>query len=157
MISRRTALLFLLSSLACGCDEPAHAPRLVERAALGVFFGGQIQERDQLPFTLDRSKQTQGFRLEFSQPLARPLVVRWEVDRPSGRGRQRLTELGQAEVRAGSERFDQELPFQPGQALGTWNYRVIVDKELVIDRPVLVYDAASRKKAEREEGQASSR
>lgn len=132
---------------AFGCRPHAEPER---RAQLGIFFGGQIQERDEIPFTLDRAKQTQGFRIDFGRPLSASAKIRWEVDRPRVRGPGRATELGQAEARVGQERFDQEIRFEPGQPLGTWNFRVLVEDDLVIDRPVLVYDARARRRAIRE-------
>jgi len=149
MISRRTFTLTLLAMLATAtsCEPPAERQGPVRRAQLGLFFGGQVQERDEIPFTLDRSKQTQGFRIDFAAPLAAPLDIRWEIDRPKIRGNGRVAELGAGQARVGQERFDHELPFEPGHPLGTWNVRVIAGEQIVIDRPVLVYDARARRRA----------
>jgi hypothetical protein len=140
----------VLSALVAGCVERRTPDRLVAKAELGLFFGGQIQERDEIPFVLDRAKQTQGFRVEFSHVLAKPAHVRWEIDRPNPKQRGRAVTLAQADVRAGLDRFDQEIAFQPGDPLGVWNVRVIVDDQVVIDRPVSVYDVAARKRAIKE-------
>ncbi len=133
-----------------GCSEHRAPKTLVSRAELGIFFGGQVQKRDEIPFSLDRAKQTQGFRIDFAEPLARPARVHWEIDRPNPKGRGRAVELGEAEARPGAQRFDREIAFEPGDPLGTWNVRVLLDDELVIDRPVSIYDATARKRAVKE-------
>lgn len=150
--------LLLALVLVFGCEPPREAP-LVTRAQFGVFFGGQVQEREEIPLDFDRSKQLQGFVLEFREPLPAPVVVKWEIDMPGTgrgvrdaegrRGKGRLTKLGQAEARVGTRRFDMPMPFVPGDSIGTWNIRVTVDGRSVIDRPFLVYDAAARRRAER--------
>ncbi|MBK7586423.1 MAG: hypothetical protein IPI67_40320 [Myxococcales bacterium] len=146
-LSRRAALLAsAMFVLAPACSRPAPAPGLLERAELGVFFGGQVQQRKEIPFTLDRTKQTQGFRLTFRQPLRAPVAVHWEIDRPAPKGRGRAVELGDAEARAGLTELDQEIAFRPGDPLGTWNIRVVVDGKIAIDRPIAIYDARSRRR-----------
>jgi hypothetical protein len=146
--SRRAALAAVLGvGLALGCSRAKAPEGPVERAELGVFFGGQVQKRQEIPFTLDRTRQTQGFRITFREPLREPLEVRWEIDRPTTRGRGRAVELGDAQARVGQRILDQELVFEPGDALGTWNVRVFVAGRAVIDRPVLIYDAAARRRA----------
>jgi len=144
----RRALLAAVACLvlAAGCER-ASAPRgPVERAELGVFFGGQVQERREIPFTIDRTKQTQGFRLTFREPLRRPAEVRWEIDRPAPRGRGRAVELGDAHARVGQTSLDQEIAFRPGDPLGSWNVRVFVDDAPVIDRAIQIYDATARRR-----------
>jgi hypothetical protein len=132
-----------------GCKREARAPGPVRAAELGVFFGGQVQDRQEIPFCLDRGKQTQGFRLEFAAPLTAPLRVRWEIDRPGPRGKGRAVEHGEAQARVGMERFDHELPFKPGDPLGTWNVRVFVGDERVLDRRIAIYDARRRRELAR--------
>lgn len=141
-MTRRRACLVLVLALA-GCRE--RGPQAA-RAELGVFFGGQVQEREAIPFELDRGRQTQGFRVELGDTSDRAATVRWEIDRPAPRGG-RVTELGQAELRAGQRRFDCEIPFKPGDPLGIWNVRVLVDDVLVLDRAVEIYDQRERQRA----------
>jgi hypothetical protein len=129
------------------CEKQTDTPKRVEKAELGIFFGGQVQERDQIPFTLDRAKQTQGFRIQFREPLPKTARVHWEIDQPGPRSKSRIARLGETQARAGMEQLDQELEFKPGDPLGVWNIRVLVDDELVIDRPILVFDMSERKKA----------
>ncbi len=78
-------------------------------------------------------------------------MIRWEIDRPAPKNRGRQVSLDQASARAGATRFEQEVPFAPGDPLGTWNIRVTAGGEAAIDRPVLIYDAPARKRASREE------
>lgn len=146
-MSSRRAVLFgavaLGLCLACARPETPRGP--IERAELGVFFGGQVQERREIPFSLDRTKQTLGFRLTFREPQSRPAELRWEIDRPGPRGRGRAVEMGDAKARAGQTVFDQEIVMKPGDPLGTWNIRVFVDGEAVLDRSVAIYDARVRR------------
>jgi hypothetical protein len=163
-MKRRCALLAIslaLTALASGCLAPEPRRGLVERAEFGIFFGGQVQERDEIPFTLDRGKQRTGFRIEFHEPLSHPLDVSWELDMPGTtrrgsdprgrRGMGRIVKTGVAPAPAGEKRLEIELPLSPGDPLGTWNVRVVIAEQIVIDRPFLVYDAAARRRAERAE------
>lgn len=153
--------LALVALLACaGCANEPRPRGLVEQAEFGIFFGGQVQERDEIPFSLDRARQTQGIRIELHEPARTALPVRWELDMPGTtrrvrdahgrRGKGRVVKTGSAELRPGQQRLDLELPFEPGDPLGTWNVRVTLAEQVVIDRPFLVYDAARRKRAERQ-------
>jgi hypothetical protein len=147
----RTLLgLALVSSGLNGCQREK-PPELVARASFGIFFGGQVQEREEIPFELDRAKQMQGFRIDFSEPLAKEVKIAWEIDRPAPGKRtgkrsdpERIAEIGEAVARTGLSRFDQMIPFKPGEALGSWKVQVRADDKLVIDRKVLIYDPAVR-------------
>lgn len=148
-VPRKAAVLLAWLAVAA-CDARGPKP-LVESAKFGVFYGGQIQEREQVPFELDRTKQEQGFRIIFSEPLRRPLPIRWELDVPSGAARKtktgRLVELGEATVRSGQRRFEHLIRFEPEDLPGTWNLRVLVDDQLVIDRAFLVVDAEALRRS----------
>jgi len=142
--------------LGLGCEKRTPNPGLVAEAKFGVWFGGQIQEREEIPFELDQGKLRLGMRLDFARPLPREMVVRWELDMPGssrrvrdrkGRiGKGRLVRIAEATVPAGRERFDQLVPFEPGDPLGTWNIRVTFDEHVVIDRAFLVFDEAARRR-----------
>ena len=139
----RYAALALAAAIAC---ERGAAASLVSEAEFGIFFGGQVQERDEIPFELDRARQIHGIRLAFAKPLERDLVVRWELDMPGPeRDAARVVRLGEAPLRAGQTRFEQVVPFSPGDRLGVWNVRVIVDNELVLDRSVVISGAERRR------------
>jgi hypothetical protein len=157
------ALFFALASLTAwlACDPRQSTPKpLVRRAEFGVLFGGQIQERRELPFELDRSKQTLGFRVEFSEPLGADTDIEWRVDRPARSARvlrvnRRAKPLPDAErpplggketARAGELRFDRTVSFEPGDPLGLWNVRVVVRGRVVLDRPFEVFDPDERQK-----------
>ena len=142
----RRALVLWAMSCAVACDPPAAALGPVARAELGVFFGGQVQERTEIPFTLDRNRQTQGFRLTFHQALSRRVEIRWEIDRPGPRGRGRAVELGDSQARPGMAVFDQEIAFKPGDPLGNWKLRVFVDGEVALDRSLVIYDPDTSKR-----------
>lgn len=123
-------------------------------AEFGVFYGGQVQERRELPLVLDRSRQTHGFRLRMHPPPHGAREVRWEVALPGegrwqrdSRGRlarPRKARLGRAAWRAGEPVFEQALHFSPGDPVGLWSVRVLLGDSVAIDRPFWVYDAADR-------------
>jgi hypothetical protein len=140
--------------LAVACHRPVETPP-GPKAKFGVFFGGQIEERRELPFELDPSKQTQGFRVEFGAPLSREKTVEWTIVRPpmpKRRGKKPPAETepprgpitGRESVRAGETRYERRLDFTPGDPLGLWNVRVVADGEVVLDRPFEVFDPVER-------------
>lgn len=139
---------WVLALCLLGCHSKPEPDPLVERAAFGVFFGGQIQDRKELPFELDPAKQSTGIRIDFRAPLARSVVVNWEIARPlseksskAGAGAERVTEVGQAAARVGQRRLDIPVLLRQGQVLGSWHVRVKVDERVVIERDVLVFDS----------------
>lgn len=149
------AVLAFTVALSSGCSRTEEPPERLGRAAFGVFFGGQVQQRQHVPFELDPAKQTVGFRIDFSEPLKQDVKVEWALELPPGSrgrnaaGRQDAGRRGRAHARAGQERFEKVLPFEPGDPLGLWNVRVVVEGKVLIDRPFEVYDAAERARAMR--------
>ncbi len=160
MSAASTPLLALLVGLsALGCSTKSDPDPLVERAAFGVFFGGQIQDRKELPFELDPSKQSSGFRIDFRAPLTRPVAVSWEIARPlsaraaeADAGAEQVVEVGQVAARLGETRLDVPVLLRQGQVLGAWHVRVKVDARVVLDRDVRVFDARARSAHERDAG-----
>jgi hypothetical protein len=159
---KRSVSLFLLLPLAlawlAACRSRG-SEALVTRAEFGVLFGGQVQTLDQIPFELDRARQTLGFRLEFGRALGAPLPIAWELDMPcratrpdAGARPGRALRRGRAEAGVGRTEFEQVLFFEPTDTLGTWNIRVRAAQSSVIDRPFLVYDAEARRLANRVDG-----
>jgi hypothetical protein len=150
-----------LLCLAPGCERWASPPGSNLRAEFGVFYGGQVQERQEIPLVLDRKQQLQGFRLQRTPPPAEPLPVRWEISKP-GTGRrlrsprgfeaQRRVQSGQAEWRPGEPVFEQALPFSAGDPVGLWNLRVLYGDRAVLDRPFLVFDARKRERERMADG-----
>jgi hypothetical protein len=142
-----------------GCQAKPERDPLVERAAFGVFFGGQIQDRKELPFELDPAKQSCGIRVDFREALTHPARVSWEIARPLGEkaskpsaSAERVTEVGEAAARVGERRLDVPVLLRQGQALGGWHVRVKVDERTVIDRDVLVFDPRERRLREADAG-----
>ena len=145
--------LVLLGVLLCGSCRHAPPPGgLVERAQVGVWYGGEIQERQQIPFELDRRKLTLVLRIDFAEPLAREIRVGWWIDMPGSakgvrdvegrRGAGRLVKVDDVRVPAGRSRLDQVVPLSPGDPLGTWKIRAEVEGKTVLERPFVVYDPA---------------
>jgi hypothetical protein len=152
-----SAITLGLGFAVTGCTPKSDPDPLVERAAFGVFFGGQIQDRKELPFELDPAKQQQGIRIDFRAPLTRALPVAWEIARPvsakaakADAGVEQVVEVGAATARVGEARLDIPLSFRQGQVLGIWHVRVKVDARVAIDRDVLVFDPRERRERERE-------
>ena len=150
---------FALTLCLLGCPSKPERDALVERAAFGVFFGGQIQDRKELPFELDPTKQRCGIRIEFRAPLTRSVQVAWEIARPltarASKGDaalERVTEVGAAAARVGESRLDVPVSLRQGQVLGTWHVQVKVDGRAVIDRDVLVFDPRERRERELDAG-----
>ena len=142
-----------------GCSHERDPDPLILRAAFGVFFGGQIQDRKELPFELDPAKQEQGIRLDFRAPLTRGVPIAWEIARPasakaakSDAGVEQIVEVGSATARVGESRLDVPISLRQGQVLGTWHVRVKVEARVVIDRDVLVFDPRERREHERDAG-----
>ena len=142
----RVVFLALVSCLAA-CDPQQERPGWVAEARLGIFYGGQIQERQELPRVFEAAKQSQGFRVVLREPLKSDVSVRWQVEKPSAGKALHVTRVGESVLRAGQTRLDQSVSFEPGDPEGLWNVRVLVGDELVIDRPWLVYDPAARRRA----------
>lgn len=132
-----------------GCEARPASGGLIQEARLGVFFGGQVQQREEVARVFDEA-QSQGFRLVFREPLRESKRVRWELVLPpkAGTGEVVVSKLGEVTVPAGQREVDQVFGFEPGDPLGLWNIRVLVDDDLVIDRAWLVYDAVARRQAE---------
>jgi hypothetical protein len=161
---RRSWASSVCAALALGlavisCSRERDPDPLVLRATFGVFFGGQIQDRKELPFELDPAKQQQGIRLDFRAPLARSVPVTWEIARPvsakaakADAGAEQVVEVGEVAARVGEARLDVPISFRQGQVLGTWHVRVKVDARVVIDRDVLVFDPRERRERERDGG-----
>lgn len=162
-MTRRASLAPVERFLACAlvalgllsCTPKSDSDPLVERASFGVFFGGQIQDRKELPFELDPVKQQQGIRIDFRAPLTRSVKVAWEIARPLAAkvtkadvGNAEVVEVGHVAARVGEARLDIPVSFRQGQVLGTWHVRVRVDARAVIDRDVLVFDARERRERE---------
>jgi hypothetical protein len=118
------------------CDKPVEAPPL--EATFGVFFGGQVQERKELPLVIDRTRQTHGIRLDFREPPERPVRVAWEVEKPAAALKAvdggKLVEYGETKTRPGEVRLEIPLAFRTTDRPGDWHVRVTVAERVVLDR-----------------------
>ncbi len=165
-MKRGTPSIWLLAAALTAACNRSGGEDSAGTAKFGVFFGGQIEERRDIPFELDPAKQTQGFRVDFGTPLARDAEVVWNIDMPASAQTAKTTRSknapqveahrksisGKATIRAGLSRFDQVTPFEPGDPLGLWNARVTVGGKVLIDRPFEVYDRAERVRAASTDG-----
>ena len=124
-----------LAVLVSACEKPSEPP--VVRASFGVFFGGEVQERKELPLVLDRTRQAHGIRLDFRDPPERPLRVTWEVEKPAGAKNDdggRVTDYGETRTRVGEARIEIPLAFRATDRPGAWHVRVSVAERVVLDR-----------------------
>lgn len=141
----------LLVTLVLACTPKSQSP--FERAEFGVLFGGQVQERTEIPFELDTTKQALGFVITLRQPLAKPTALHWEVSKPGPTSASRLAdpinrrvELFDASIAAGQTHIQRSLSLEPGDSLGLWNLRVTLGDHLAIDRSFMVVDASTRRR-----------
>jgi hypothetical protein len=151
----------LVLACACACATEPKARNDAPNAQFGVFFGGQIQERREIPFELDRGKQTLGFRIDFPAPLPRDVPVEWQISAPVTGKRKKVApgasteapvvpppKLSASDVaRTGESRFERTTPLEAGDPTGLWNIRVVAGGRVVIDRPYEVYDPIARARA----------
>lgn len=120
-----------------GCSRAEGAPEQVARAELGLFYGGEVQERRRVSMPSDKPRPTIGFRLTMSAPLQRELGVRWEIDMPGPTAR-RVQNVGEARVPVGQSRFDQVISVPDNGGFGLWNVRVLTGERIVIDRALVL-------------------
>ncbi len=140
------AAIALLAALGAGCRKDEAPPRI--RAEFGVFFGGQVQEREELELSRGAPRFVHGIRLEFAEPPARPLAVTWEIEKPdpaSKSGEGRLVEYGKVSTRPGEPRLDVPLAFKLGDRTGAWHVKASVEGVLVLDRDFKVVLAPATK------------
>jgi hypothetical protein len=133
--SATLAVLAFCAALGPGCRKEETAPSL--RAEFGVFFGGQVQEREELELTRGSTRTVHGIRLDFKEAPSRGLEVTWEITKPdpsSKSGTGTLVEYGKVSSRPGETRLDIPLAWKPGDRTGSWHVKVSVEGAVVIDR-----------------------
>jgi hypothetical protein len=149
-VNRRRTLLVPLALLLVACHAAPDAPAV--HARFGVFFGGQIQEREEIPLILEQTRQTLGIRLEFATPPAAPQQVTWELEKPrtskTGMNLGSLVDYGEARTRPGEPVIDVPLAFREGDRPGAWHVRVAVGGKNVLDRGFKVIPAANAPSAD---------
>ncbi len=131
---------------ALGCERAPEVPAV--RARFGVFFGGQVQEREAVPLILDRARQNLGIRLEFEEPPTAPARVSWELEKPGtndkgGKSQGSVVDYGEARTRPGEPVLDVPLAFRAGDRPGAWRIRVALDGKSVLDRAFKVVPAGA--------------
>jgi hypothetical protein len=153
----RLATIAVVAFTAACTPSPERTPD--PTAKFGVFFGGQIQERREIPFELDGAKQTQGFRVQFGEKLPAATDVEWRIERPTPPPRKPSRRnaaaaeppkgpiAGKERVRAGEDHFEHALRLEPGDPLGLWNVRVVTEGRVVLDRAFELFDPAARERA----------
>lgn len=144
--------LALLVALTTGCRKDGAPPPI--RAEFGVFFGGQVQEREEIELRRGGSGLVHGIRLDFADPPDRALSVTWELEKPDPAakgGDGKLVEYGKVSSRAGEPRLDIPLAFKPGDRTGTWHVKASVEGVVVLDREFQVVPPPTKKPQSDEE------
>lgn len=134
-VARALTLGAFLAATCCDGGAEDHRPQ----GELGVFYGGEVQRLQELVVDPVNAPNF-GFRLQFPEREAPPNTawdVRWEVVRPGPLGR-RIKQVDRTEVPRERDRLDQLIAIAPEDPVGTYNVRVTVDDQLVIDRAVVV-------------------
>ena len=137
---RIVALLAWLA-LPLSCRKAgAPAPPVIEIRA-GIFFGGQLQQRATWPLVLDPTRQTQGFRVHFREPLAQPVHLTWELTRPRLDHKRRaaiISSPGEATVPVGAQQHDQLITLDERDRTGKYRLHVSIDNVSRFDQTIEV-------------------
>ncbi len=143
MSARRRPLHALLAAagllaLACRASGPSQD---IERVEFGVLFGGDVQDREEIPLELDSARQELGVRVTFRAPLSAPRLVRWELERPTALkaadgGVAYAAEIGQIQARRGERRAEAKVRLRANDLPGIWRIHVDVDGKRALDRSV---------------------
>jgi hypothetical protein len=131
--------------MTAACNQDKSMPTAEVSVQVGIFFGGQLQNRTEWPLVIDTARQSQGFRIKFRRILAKPARVSWEITRSSSPSPKRnathnesATEKFSATVPQGTDRFDQLIQFSENDRFGVWKLRIAVDDTPVWNHPVHV-------------------
>lgn len=140
MIPRRALVAASIGLvLGAGCRERAKRGHVTAR--FGVLFGGQIQEREEIPLVLDRSRLALVARVEWAEPPETAERVHWELAQPvnpKDADAGAIVAYGDIRARPGEPVLDVPLAFKPGDKPGAWSVRVDVDGRTVLERPFRV-------------------
>jgi hypothetical protein len=137
------ACVALSLALGAGCRRPAEPERV--KARFGVLFGGQIQEREEIPLVLDRSRLALVVRVEWAEAPETAERVHWELAQPANprdADAGSLVAYGDARARPGEPTLDLPLAFKPGDKPGAWRVRVEVEGKAVLERGFRVVPAS---------------
>jgi hypothetical protein len=144
MSFRRVLVVAAALALTCGTGCPKREDRKDVSARFGVLFGGQIQEREEIPLVLDRSRLSLVVRVEWAEPPQTAERVHWELAQPANpkdADGGSLVAYGDARARPGEPTLDVPLAFKPGDKPGPWRVRVEVEGRPVLERPFRVVPA----------------
>jgi hypothetical protein len=141
-----TRRALILAVLVVACDrKPAG---VVAEAKFGVFFGGQVQQLQEIPKELDPGRQSHGFRVSFRGPLVRDVQLSWELSLPvPEQGGPRAALVGQVTAKAGQTLLDVPLAFRASDPLGVWHARLHVGGQLAVDRDFTLVAPTPQKSA----------
>lgn len=135
-----------------GCSEAPPSPQ----AELGVFYGGQVQELQTVRLSSEPGKERYGFRVQLPASTLRAHAVHWEIQRPgrtaAGKWVPPQTEVGHEQLGLGEREFRKVFSFEAGAPTGTWNFRVLVDRQLVLDRALEVDEEGARPRSSKGRG-----
>jgi len=139
-VGLRVAALVL--TVLAGCRSPS-VDSDVLRVEFGVPFGGDIQDRAQIP--LDLETRELALRVTFREPLVRDRVLSWELERPSNArgsdgGMLFAAELGEARVGKGERSAEAKLAFRRSDPPGPWRIYARLDGRALLDRKFEVVD-----------------
>jgi hypothetical protein len=137
------ACVVLALGLGAGCRRQVEPDRV--KARFGVLFGGQIQEREEIPLVLDRSRLALVVRVEWPEAPETAERVHWELAQPANPKNAdagSLVAYGDARARPGEPTLDLPLAFKPGDKPGAWRVRVEVEGRTVLERSFSVVPAS---------------
>jgi hypothetical protein len=145
---KRLAALALGATLLAGCRNSNVDPE-VERVEFGVPFGGDIQDRTQIP--LDLEGRELALKVTFRAPLTRERSLSWELERPtnsraSDGGMLFSAELGEARVLRGERSAEAKFSLRRGDLPGPWRIRVRLEGRTLLERRFEVTEPAAREK-----------
>ncbi len=145
----RAVAFVLIAGVASACGQRSATSNPSIKAQVGIFFGGQIQNRTEWPLVLDETRQTQGFRIDFGQVLRQPAQLTWNIVRPAVKPRRHASSPNESAVSsfevtvpAGTERLDQLVRFNDGDRPGEWKLHVAVNGISVVDHSIQVVSKA---------------
>lgn len=109
-----------------------------------------------MPLSATPEQERYGFQIEWARPLTHALPIDWEILRPArsqaGLPIPAQAEVGREELASGQSQFRKVFSFGAAAPLGTWNFRVLVDRHLVLDRAIEVYEPSAQRRVSKNPG-----
>ena len=130
-----------LVSVVAGCAHGTDRSQAAVEVKAGIFFGGQLQERLKWPLVLDPTRQTQGFRVRFREPLGESTELSWEFARPILDAKKRVVHtksLFKATIPAGTLQNDQLIVLDESDRPGNWKLQVALQDKNVFGATIEV-------------------